>query len=82
MKLTNTQYDIAKRILVIVVPGLVTAITGLGALYGFSTELIVGTITILATFAGVLLNAASNTYQDEQKPDYGDGQSETEVKKD
>lgn len=66
MKLTNKQYDWAKRILVIIVPGAVAAITSLGALYGFDTELIVGTITVLSTFAGVVLNASSKNYNQEE----------------
>ena len=34
-----------------------------------------------ASLAGVFLNNASSQYQDEQKPDYGDGQEFTEKKK-
>lgn len=55
-------------------------IVTLGGLYGFSTEIIVGTITAAATLAGVFLNIASSQYQDEQKPDYGDGQEFTDKK--
>ncbi len=56
-------------------PGITAFIVTLGGLYGFSTEIIVGTITAAATLAGVFLNIASSQYQDKQKPDYGDGQS-------
>lgn len=78
MKLTNKQYDLAKKVLTVGVPGVTAFIVTLGGLYGFSTEIIVGTITAAATLAGVFLNIASSQYQDEQKPDYGDGQEFTE----
>jgi hypothetical protein len=78
MKLTNKQYDLAKKVLTVGVPGITAFIVTLGGLYGFSTEIIVGTITAAATLAGVFLNIASSQYQDEQKPDYGDGQEFTE----
>lgn len=83
MKFTNKQYDWAKRILVIIVPGAVAAITSLGALYGFDTELIVGTITILSTFAGVVLNASSKNYnQDKPRIDPYDVDNEFTLEKD
>ncbi|MEO2553584.1 phage holin [Enterococcus casseliflavus] len=78
MKLTNKQYDLAKKVLTVGVPGITAFIVTLGGLYGFSTEIIVGTITAAATLAGVFLNIASSQYQDEEKPDYGDGQEFTE----
>ncbi|WP_438761976.1 phage holin [Enterococcus sp. AZ194] len=60
--MTNTQYDVAKRVLVMVVPAAITLISGFGALFKFDTEYIVGSITLVSTFLGVLLNAASNDY--------------------
>lgn len=78
MKMTNKQYDLAKKLLTVGVPGITAFIVTLGGLYGFSTEVIVGTITAIATLAGVFLNIASGQYQGEQKPDYGDGQEFTE----
>ncbi|MCO5495861.1 phage holin [Enterococcus innesii] len=80
MKLTNKQYDLAKKVLTVGVPSITAFIVTLGGLYGFSTEIIVGTITAAATLAGVFLNIASSQYQDEQKSDYGDGQEFTDKK--
>ncbi len=80
MKLTNKQYDFAKKILTVGVPGITAFIVTLGGLYGFSTEIIVGTITAIATLAGVFLNIASGQYQEDQKNDYGDGQEFTDKK--
>lgn len=80
MKLTNKQYDFAKKILTVGVPGITVFIVTLGGLYGFSTEIIVGTITAIATLAGVFLNIASGQYQEDQKNDYGDGQEFTDKK--
>ncbi|WP_195957619.1 phage holin [Enterococcus gallinarum] len=82
MKLTNKQYDFAKKILTVGVPGITAFIVTLGGLYGFSTEIIVGTITAIATLAGVFLNIASGQYQEDQKTNYGDGQEFTERKDD
>lgn len=80
MKMTNKQYDLAKKILTVGVPGVTAFIVTLGGLYGFSTEIIVGTITALATLAGVFLNIASSQHQNDQENDYGDGQEFTERK--
>lgn len=66
-KLTNKQYDLIKRLLTMGVPGVTACIVTLGGLYGFETKVIVGTITALATLAGVFLNVVSNQYQNENK---------------
>ena len=66
-KLTNKQYDLIKRLLTMGVPGVTACIVTLGGLYGFETKVIVGTITALATLAGVFLNVVSNQYQNEYK---------------
>lgn len=66
-KLSNKQYDLIKRLLTMGVPGVTAFIVTLGGLYGFETKVIVGTITALATLAGVFLNVISNQYQNENK---------------
>ena len=66
-KLTNKQYDLIKRLLTMGVPGVTACIVTLCGLYGFETKVIVGTITALATLAGVFLNVVSNQYQNENK---------------
>lgn len=67
MILTDKQYQFAKQLLTIAVPGIVTLIAALGGLYGFDTKVINGTITAVATFAGVLLQVFSKNYDKEKK---------------
>lgn len=64
MELTNKQYDIAKRIVIQVVPALIALITGLGALYKVDVSLITGTIALFATFAGTVLGVSSKKYNE------------------
>lgn len=61
-KLTNGQYDRIKQFLLMVVPGALAMITGAGIMNGFNTEKVTGTIAIVATFAGILLNWIAGKY--------------------
>ena len=61
-KLTNGQYDRIKQFLLMVVPAATAAIAGIGVINGFSTEKVTGTIALLATFAGILLNWIAGKY--------------------
>lgn len=63
MKMTNKQYDIAKKTVTVVVPATITLITGLGALYKVDTTVITGTIALFTTFAGTVLGISSKNYQ-------------------
>lgn len=67
MKLTNKQYDFIKRFLTIGVPAITAFMVTIGGLYGFPTDIAVGTVTSIATLAGVILNVISNNY-DKEKP--------------
>lgn len=67
MKLSNEQYDVAKRTVTVVVPAVIALITGLGVLYKFDTSAITGTIALVATFAGTVLGVSSKNYQKEQE---------------
>lgn len=67
MKLSNEQYDVAKRTVTVVVPATIALITGLGVLYKFDTSAITGTIALVATFAGTVLGVSSKNYQKEQE---------------
>ena len=62
MKLTNNQYDKAKQFLLMIVPSVSALITGLGLLYGFNTDKVTGTISLLAVFAGIALNYIAGKY--------------------
>ena len=63
MKLSNKVYDIMKWITTVVLPGIGTLYFALAGIWGFPYgEQIVGTITAVVTFLGVILGIASNTY--------------------
>ena len=66
MKMSNKQYDILKWIATIVLPGIGTLYFALAGIWGFPyAEEVVGTITAIVTFLGVLLGVSSNTYNKE-----------------
>lgn len=65
--MSNKVYDRTKYALLVVVPAIITLIVGLGALYNFDTDLIVGTITLIATFLGQLLKISSDNYKKEDE---------------
>ena len=66
-KLTNGQYDRIKQFLLMVIPAATAVITGVGVMNGLSTEKITGTIALLATFAGILLNWIAGKYDNEDE---------------
>lgn len=66
MNLTNKQYDIAKKVVTVVAPALITLITTIGTLYKIDTTLINGIIAAVTTFAGTVLGISSNKYQSAQ----------------
>jgi len=63
MVLNNKFYTILKWILATAVAPTVALITGLGELYHFDTTVIVGTITLVASFLGALLGISNYNYQ-------------------
>lgn len=63
MKLQNKTYDILKWITTIVLPALGTLYFALSGIWGFPYgEQIVGTITALVTFFGVILGISTHNY--------------------
>lgn len=60
--MSNKVYDILKWVLLVAVAPTIALITGLGELYGFDTTLIVGTISLVATFLGALLGVSNVKY--------------------
>lgn len=60
--MSNKVYDILKWILLVAVAPTIALITGLGELYGFDATLIVGTISLVATFLGALLGVSNVKY--------------------
>lgn len=65
--MTNKAYDITKWVLLVAVYPTIALITGLGELYGFDTTLIVGTISLIATFVGSLLGISNYNYNKTNK---------------
>ena len=60
--MSNKVYDILKWVLLVAIAPTIALITGLGELYGFDTTLIVGTISLVATFLGALLGVSNVKY--------------------
>lgn len=67
MNLTNKQYDIAKRIITVVIPAFITLLTALGGIYKFDPSVAIGTISAITVFAGVVLGISSNSYAKNQE---------------
>lgn len=61
--MSNKVYDVLKWILLTAVAPTIALITGLGELYGFDTTLIVGTISLFATFLGGILGISNIKYR-------------------
>lgn len=61
--MSNKVYDILKWILLVAVAPTISLITGLGELYEFDTTIIVGTISLLATFLGAILGVSNYNYK-------------------
>ena len=52
--MNNKLYDILKWTLLVGVAPTIALITGLGELYNFDTTLVIGTISLVATFLGAI----------------------------
>jgi hypothetical protein len=63
MKMSNKMYDVLKWIAMVVLPALATLYFALAGIWGFAyAEEVVGTITAVDTFLGVLLGISSAQY--------------------
>lgn len=67
MKLTNKQYDVAKWIVTVVIPALITLISGLGVALNYDTTVLTTIIGLFTTFAGAVLGISSKNYQAENQ---------------
>lgn len=62
-KLKNEVYDVLKWVVSLVLPALGTAYFGLAQIWGFPyAEQIVGTISVVETFLGVVLKISCSQY--------------------
>ena len=69
MILSDKMYKFLKWFLILFVPAFLTLIIGLGQLWNFETELIVGTISLLATFLGAITKISDNNYKNDSELD-------------
>ena len=68
MKLSNKVYDALKYITQIVLPAIGTLYFALSGIWGLpNAEQVVGTITAIVTFLGVILGISSANYNKEVK---------------
>lgn len=66
--MSNKVYDVLKYIAQIVLPALATLYFALAGIWGFPYgEEIVGTITAVDTFLGVILKISSNNYNKKEE---------------
>lgn len=64
MKMSNNVYDVLKWIAMVVLPALATLYFALAGIWGFPYgEQIVGTITAIDTFIGVVLGISNAQYK-------------------
>lgn len=62
MKISNKVYDTLKWVVIVAIPLIEDFIIGMGLLYGFSTEKIIGTIALTATLVGGLIGISTKQY--------------------
>lgn len=65
--MSNKVYDILKWVLLVCVAPTIALITGLGELYGFDTTLIIGTISLIATFLGAITGISNINYYSKKR---------------
>ena len=71
MKMSNKTYDILKWIAQILLPGIGTLYFALAGIWNLPlAEQIVGTITALDTFLGLLLGISTAKYNQEKENEY------------
>lgn len=65
MKLNNKAYDILKWVCLVVIPAACTLLVTLNTLWGWGLPIdaIVGTITAITTFVGMILGISSEAYK-------------------
>ena len=70
--MSNKTYDVLKWIAQLLLPALGTLYFALAGIWGFPYgEQIVGTITAVDTFLGVILGISTAQYKKQQPPDEG-----------
>ncbi len=61
---SNTTYDVVKKLVLIIIPGLSTLYFGLSAFWDLpATEKVIGTLTVIAFILGICLTISSRQYE-------------------
>lgn len=66
--MTNKIYDIAKYIVQIALPALITLVSTIAVLYKYDATIFVGIISAVTVFLGSLLGVSTITYNHKQNP--------------
>ncbi len=62
--LTDTAYNVGKKLVLVIIPGLSSLYFGLGYIWDLpSVEQVIGTLAIVATLFGIFLNISSRQYE-------------------
>lgn len=62
--ISNKHYDLLKRVVTIILPGLATLYAALSIIWGWpNTEAVVGTLAAVTTFGGVLMRFSTKSYE-------------------
>lgn len=68
MKMTNKIYDVLKWVTMIALPAIGTLYFTLSGIWGFPyAEQVIGTITAISTFLGVILGISTSQYNKSKK---------------
>lgn len=62
MVLPDKVYNVLKWVLITFVPALLVLIESLGVIYGYDTQVVVLTISAIATFFGALIGISNSNY--------------------
>lgn len=80
MKLNDKVYDILKWVAQIVLPALGTLYLGISSIWGLPyAQNVIGTITVVDTFLGVLLGISTHNYQGDGTVKLGEVDPETDL---
>lgn len=64
----NKIYDIAKYIVQIALPALITLVSSISVLYSYDATIIIGIISAVTVFLGSLLGVSTISYNHKQNP--------------
>ena len=66
--MTNKIYDIAKYVVQIALPALITLVSSIAVLYKYDATILIGIISAVTVFLGSLLGLSTITYNHKKNP--------------